>query len=163
MNRPKEKNKNSKPFIKKPGLRLRRLGHKSGVCLLAAAVITLSGCSHFHGQNKSNSGPLTAAIDFYRGPLDHLNAVRAGECPMHPGCSEYARQAIRKHGPVVGWIMACDRLLRCGRDELERSPDIRLEGKPKCHDPLARNDWWWHAPDLKDLPVSSRNWQISID
>jgi putative component of membrane protein insertase Oxa1/YidC/SpoIIIJ protein YidD len=140
-----------------------RFSHKFGTFLLAAIVTMLCGCGHFQSQNKSGTGPLTAAIDFYRGPLDHLSSVRAGTCPMHPGCSEYSRQAIAKHGPIIGWIMACDRLLRCGRDELERSPQIRLRGAPKCYDPLTRNDWWWHAPDYRDDPAPSRNWQILID
>ncbi len=130
---------------------------------MTAAVIMLCGCSHFHTEKGSHAGLLTAAIDFYRGPLDHLSALRAGTCPMHPGCSEYSRRAIEKHGPIIGWIMACDRLLRCGRDELERSPHIRLNEETKCYDPLARNDWWWYAPDYKDDLPSSRNWQISID
>ncbi|MFP4225852.1 MAG: membrane protein insertion efficiency factor YidD [Desulfobacterales bacterium] len=140
-----------------------QFSHKFSIFLLTAAVVMLSGCSHFHWQNESGTGPLGAAIDFYRGPMDHLNAVRAGACPMYPGCSEYARRAIDKHGPVLGWIMACDRLLRCGRDELKKSPQIRLDGNPKCYDTLAKNDWWWHSPDFKDDPASSRNWQISID
>ena len=140
-----------------------RFSHKFSIFLLSAIVIMLCGCGHFHWQNESGTGPLTAAIDFYRGPLDHLSAVRTGQCPMHPGCSEYSRQAIKKHGPIIGWIMACDRLMRCGRDELETSPHIRLNGKQKCYDPLALNDWWWHAPDYRDSLTSSRNWQISID
>ena len=35
-------------------------------------------------------------------------------CRFYPSCSEYARQAIEKHGPVRGTWLAALRLLRCG-------------------------------------------------
>ncbi|TAM60978.1 membrane protein insertion efficiency factor YidD [bacterium] len=35
-------------------------------------------------------------------------------CRFYPSCSEYARQAIEKHGPVRGVWLAALRLLRCG-------------------------------------------------
>jgi putative membrane protein insertion efficiency factor len=34
-------------------------------------------------------------------------------CKYHPSCSEYAVQALRKHGLVRGGLMAGWRLLRC--------------------------------------------------
>lgn len=34
-------------------------------------------------------------------------------CRFTPTCSEYARQAIVKHGPVKGLWLAVKRLLRC--------------------------------------------------
>ena len=34
-------------------------------------------------------------------------------CRFTPTCSEYARQAILKHGPVKGLWLAIRRLLRC--------------------------------------------------
>ena len=34
-------------------------------------------------------------------------------CRFTPTCSEYARQAIRKHGPVKGLGLAIWRILRC--------------------------------------------------
>lgn len=36
-----------------------------------------------------------------------------GYCRFHPTCSEYGRQAILKHGFVVGWAKAVWRILRC--------------------------------------------------
>ena len=89
---------------------------------------------------------MVSAIQFYRGPLNHLAAVRFGECPMHPSDSEYSLESFNKHGWVLGWIMTMDRLLRCGRDETRRSPPVRVDGKWKVHDPLANNDFWWYQP-----------------
>ena len=45
----------------------------------------------------------------------------------------------------MGWIMTCDRLMRCGRDELRLSPAIRTDANIwKCHDPVKNNDFWWY-------------------
>jgi hypothetical protein len=40
-------------------------------------------------------------------------------------------------------IMSCDRLMRCGHDELRLSSPIRVNGKIKCHDPVEHYDFWW--------------------
>ena len=37
----------------------------------------------------------------------------ANTCKFHPSCSEYAVQAIRKHGIGKGLFLAAGRLLRC--------------------------------------------------
>jgi uncharacterized protein len=34
-------------------------------------------------------------------------------CRFHPGCSEYAVEAIRIHGALRGGVMAAGRVLRC--------------------------------------------------
>ena len=34
-------------------------------------------------------------------------------CRFTPTCSEYARQALMKYGPIKGTWLACKRLLRC--------------------------------------------------
>jgi hypothetical protein len=39
--------------------------------------------------------------------------VPSGTCKFHPSCSEYAIQALRKHGLVKGTAKAGWRLLRC--------------------------------------------------
>ena len=95
----------------------------------------------------SHFNPMVSAIQFYRGPLNHLSAVRIGECPMYPSDSEYSLESFDKHGWVLGWIMTMDRLLRCGRDETRRSPPVRVDGKWKTYDPLVNNDFWWYQPD----------------
>ncbi|MCH9032136.1 MAG: membrane protein insertion efficiency factor YidD [candidate division Zixibacteria bacterium] len=37
----------------------------------------------------------------------------SGGCRFEPSCSCYAEQAIRKHGPAQGGLLAIKRLLRC--------------------------------------------------
>ena len=119
---------------------------KKIICLIIACGVILASCatsdqvrqSPSHSDSLANPG--SALVRFYRGPLNHLSAVRYGECPMHPSCSEYSLQAFEKYGPVIGWMMTCDRLMRCGRDELRLSPKILVNGKRKCHDPLEANE-----------------------
>jgi len=96
-------------------------------------------------KNESGEGfnPLLSIVQFYRGPLNHLSAVKQGKCPMYPSCSAYSIQCLQKHGFFIGWMMSCDRLMRCGRDEMRLSPKILSNGKLKCNDPVEDNDFWW--------------------
>ncbi len=153
-----------KPFYKKFGLP----GGGRALTLLILGLwlftgVSSSGCAHRPAAHASGSGPLTSAIEFYRGPLNHLNAVRTGSCPMHPGCSEYSRQAIDRYGPVLGWIMACDRLMRCGRDELDRAVPVLVDGQRRYRDPVSRNAGWWQDPEPFDPLESSGSWEILTD
>jgi len=68
---------------------------------------------------------------------------------MHPSCSEYGRQAVRKHGFFVGWTMAMDRLLRCGRDELKHIHRIWVAGDWRFYDPVSANDNWWYPVETQ--------------
>ena len=86
-------------------------------------------------------------IKFYQ---DHISAVDGHRCPMYPSCSAYASQAIEKHGPVLGWMMSCDRLVRCGRNEVDLSKAIIINGLKFVADPLDTNDFWWFEKEKKE-------------
>lgn len=73
----------------------------------------------------------------------HISAADGHRCPMTPSCSTYAARAIEKHGLVMGWIMACDRIVRCGRDEARISPHIWIKDRQYISDPVDANDFWW--------------------
>jgi putative component of membrane protein insertase Oxa1/YidC/SpoIIIJ protein YidD len=114
-------------------------------------LLALPACAHLSKDaDRSHASPSLAAslMEIYQRPLNHLRAVRAGECPMTPSCSEYCRQAMEKHGFFLGWLMSVDRLLRCGRDELKIAPQIFVDGKRKAYDPVENNDFWWDPPPL---------------
>lgn len=83
-------------------------------------------------------------LRFYK---KYISPADGDRCPMYPGCSLYGARAFAKHGIFMGWVMTCDRLLRCGRDEMNVSPGITRKGRTYCHDPVAANDFWWHEPD----------------
>jgi uncharacterized protein len=42
-----------------------------------------------------------------------LSPLFAGSCKYHPSCSQYAIDAIRRHGVLRGAVLAAWRLLRC--------------------------------------------------
>jgi len=50
------------------------------------------------------------AISIYRNYLSHMK-IRC--CRFYPSCSEYAKEAIEKHGLLSGSIKATKRILRC--------------------------------------------------
>ena len=108
-------------------------------CLIASCTYSKS----MQAQDDPATNPLSSMIAFYQGPLNHLSAVRSGECPMYPSDSTYSLQSIQKHGLLAGWIMTMDRLMRCGRDETRLSPKIIINGKVKYYDPVEKNDFWW--------------------
>jgi putative membrane protein insertion efficiency factor len=53
---------------------------------------------------------LLCAIRFYRIVLSPL---KPPTCRFVPTCSEYAQEAIEKHGPWTGLKMSVRRVLRC--------------------------------------------------
>ena len=53
---------------------------------------------------------LIALVSLYRGTLGPL---LGGACRFHPSCSQYAQEAIARHGARRGTRLALRRLLRC--------------------------------------------------
>ncbi len=76
---------------------------------------------------------------------------------MYPSCSEYSRQALEKYGFFMGAMIAADRLMRCGRDEMTSAPLILVHGKWKHYDPLERNISWLGNNDIQ--PETRMGWQ----
>lgn len=126
---------------------------------IAVAVIAgflLTGCSHHNSvAPKYTADPMSALVHFYRGPLNHLAAVRRGTCPMYPSSSSYSLECIKKHGPIIGWVMTCDRLVRSGRDELHLSPWITINGRQFNYDPVEANDFWWFSSENEKSPETN--------
>jgi len=59
---------------------------------------------------------LLRGIDHYQRQISPQIKEQLGReklCKYEPSCSEYAKQAIEKHGPVTGAVMATARLARC--------------------------------------------------
>ncbi len=68
---------------------------------------------------------LIGLIRFYQKYLSPLK--RTGTCKYLPTCSEYALQAISKHGAFKGSILAVWRVLRCNpfsRGGVDPVPDV---------------------------------------
>ncbi len=90
-------------------------------------------------KTDSTMTPALLPVRFYQ---KHLSPVLGGRCPMFPSCSRYAVEAIEKHGAVMGWFMACDRLIRCGRDEVRLAPIVYINHSPHTYDTVEENDFW---------------------
>lgn len=88
-----------------------------------------------HKEGKGN-----IFFDFYK---KHISVADGNRCAMFPSCSRYAEQALEKHGFFMGWIMTCDRLTRCGRDEQKRVRSFQSRGRIFYLDTLEANDFWW--------------------
>jgi putative component of membrane protein insertase Oxa1/YidC/SpoIIIJ protein YidD len=84
--------------------------------------------------------PFVFPIKFFR---QYLSGADGDRCSMYPSCSRCALDAVKKHGGIIGWIMTCDRLMRCGRDEVNHSPFIRHRHRMFTYDPVENNDFWW--------------------
>jgi hypothetical protein len=67
-------------------------------------------------------------------------------CAYHPSCSNYALQAIRRHGVLMGSMMTFDRLQH-EADETRYAPLIRIDGQIKFYDPVENNDFWRPVTD----------------
>ncbi len=115
-----------------------KTGNNKRFFLMTLMLISLCAISPARAEN--------IFIKFYQ---DHISAIDGNRCPMYPSCSAYASRAIEKHGPVIGWVMACDRLVRCGRDEAELSKAVIIKGHKLVHDPVESNDFWWFEQERK--------------
>jgi putative component of membrane protein insertase Oxa1/YidC/SpoIIIJ protein YidD len=91
----------------------------------------------------ADNPPLAHQIAFFRRILSKADGDR---CNMHPSCSTYALESLRKHGALMGWVMTCDRLLRCGHDEVRLAPTVRRGDRGRAYDPVSGNDFWWWSP-----------------
>lgn len=135
-------------------------------------IFLFSGCSTHKPSTETainDDSPASQIIHLYQGPLNHLESVRHGGCPMYPNCSAYGLSAIKKHGPLIGWLMTFDRLMRCGLDETRLSPEVLVKGDWKYIDTLEHNDFWW-CPAKGDTGLinsqpseQSLNWGISVE
>ena len=64
----------------------------------------------WHGIIKALTWLLVLPILFYQ---KCITPFTPPSCRFTPTCSEYARQAILKHGPFKGMLLAVRRILRC--------------------------------------------------
>jgi len=63
-----------------------------------------------HYLSKALVWLLVLPIRFYQFAISPLLGP---SCRFIPTCSEYARQALMKHGPIKGLYLAIWRILRC--------------------------------------------------
>jgi putative membrane protein insertion efficiency factor len=81
-----------------------RLSHASGKAAIRAEARTAAGV--FSGIQ----GGAWLMIRFYQTVISPQDGP---SCRFHPTCSAYGRQAVQKHGALLGAFMAGERLIRC--------------------------------------------------
>jgi len=93
----------------------------------------------FHRQTAYQPDPLAFFVKLHR---HYISPIDGSRCPMYPSCSQYSLACFERHGLFMGWVMTWDRLYRCGRDELQLSSWVVINGERKCYDPVENNDFW---------------------
>jgi len=116
--------------------------HKDSVfrTLIIVFCIFFAAGSACAGESEAAPIDTGGIIKFYQ---KYISAADGARCPMYPSCSHYAQQCITKHGVIMGWVMAMDRLVRCGRDERHLAPTVVVSGSSLIYDPVENNDFWW--------------------
>ena len=64
-----------------------------------------------------------------------ISPLLLSSCRFEPSCSEYARQAIERHGAVTGIKLTISRLLRChpwGAAGYDPVPETQPAHLPSC-------------------------------
>lgn len=82
-----------------------------------------------------------------------ISPVDGARSTMYPTGSAYARQAIKKHGALLGVVLTIERLMHEG-NENQVAPQIRKYGIWRVYDPVEANDWWWPGSDWVYRPAS---------
>lgn len=73
----------------------------------------------------------------------YISPVDGDRCPSYPTCSQYALEAVRKHGFLMGLVMSSDRLIH-ESDEIQGAPLVFAHGAYRYYDPVENNDFWWN-------------------
>ncbi len=96
-----------------------------------------------HSASEEGQGTEGVILQAARIVLQAISRVDGDRCPMVPTCSAYALQAFQKHGFCVGYIMTCDRLMRCGGNDTAWVPIVDTVQGSGYLDRIADNDFWW--------------------
>lgn len=112
-----------------------------GICWVLALPVPATAHDPNPAENEpgSESSLLPFPISFYQ---KIISPAVGNRCQMSPSCSAYSQEALQTHGFFLGWIMTCDRLMRCGRDETHLSPRIWTPEGRLTLDSLSGNDSW---------------------
>ncbi len=97
-------------------------------------------------KNGKRFHPAEIPLNLYQ---KYISPIDGARCRMYPSCSSYSKQVFARHGFLKGWIMTCDRLQRCGRNEFSVSHKTEINGLLYCDDSVDNNDFWWYRKPEK--------------
>jgi hypothetical protein len=106
-----------------------------------APVVSSDPAGQRSTSTDQSGGLGDLAFDLY---ASYLTKVDGPRCEHRPTCSYYTVLAIRRHGYVVGSMLAIDRLLRGSRSSsLRYLPIYKVEdGRTYFYDPVSNNDFF---------------------
>ncbi|MEW6489036.1 MAG: membrane protein insertion efficiency factor YidD [Thermodesulfobacteriota bacterium] len=84
------------------------------------------------GSTSAAGVALEWAVRAYRATVSRVDGDR---CPSHPTCSQYALEAVRHHGPLLGAVLTAGRL-QAEADEAAFAPRIFVGGRWKVYSPV---------------------------
>ena len=94
-----------------------------------------SGTGHVRHQEGRSENRL---LDFYQQWISPVNGKN--RCPMHPSCSQYAKNAFQELSLHTAYLKTLDRLLRCGH-ELYYYPAVFVNGRMRWYDPVNKQKY----------------------
>jgi hypothetical protein len=86
-------------------------------------------------EEGSTSAPGVALEWVLRAYRATVSRVDGDRCPSHPTCSQYALEAVRRHGPLLGAVLTAGRL-QAEADEAAFAPRISVGGRWKVYSPV---------------------------
>jgi putative membrane protein insertion efficiency factor len=72
-----------------------------------------------------------------------ISPADGGGCTYYPTCSGYSVQSLRKHGPVLGFILTAERVNRNHSNQDGYFPQLKKFGRVYLYDPVENNDFWF--------------------
>ena len=116
------------------------------LCTQAHAV--LPHCRELHRRTSSSSTAPPERVGLFRSTFwlglrfyqVAISPADGSSCTMYPSCSQYAIEAIRQDGPILGTWMTAARLTRNHSDP--HVPRCRGNGRTFAYNP-PRDDAWW--------------------
>ncbi len=95
-----------------------------------------------HVLNHPTSVPKIVFGGYIRFFQKFISPVDGPRCQMYPTCSQYGREAVKKHGALLGFIMSADRLMRDNGGVPQHYPLIIKFNRFFYFDPVSANDLW---------------------
>ena len=130
--------------------KIQNLRRYIGIYLFTAMLVGLAANASLADDSDQKTPESVASASVWSTPITlfqkTISKADGSRCPMYPSCSHYSRQAFERHNPITAWILTCDRLLRCGRDETRRTRGVYVKGQMKTKDSLRDNTFWWRTP-----------------
>ena len=101
-------------------------------------------------------------LAFVRVYIVFLSPFFGGACKFYPSCSNYAHEAIAKHGARRGFVLAAQRLLRCrpftkgGFDPVPETEEYARQREPMALRPALMSEPFEAQGKLKLQPPAGR-------